>query len=68
MSSAERLLTPEEVGRIYKVEPVTVSRWARAGRIRSTKTPGGHWRVYASDVEAHMSHPVDLAIAEAGAA
>ncbi|MGW4426399.1 helix-turn-helix domain-containing protein [Streptosporangium sp. NPDC004631] len=42
---------PEEVARIYNVDPKTVTRWARAGRIRSTKTPGGQWRIYASEVE-----------------
>lgn len=51
--AAERLMLPEEVAEIYGVDPKTVTRWARAGRIRSTKTPGGQWRIYASEVEAH---------------
>lgn len=29
----------------------TVHRWARTGRVRAVKTPGGHWRIDARDLE-----------------
>jgi excisionase family DNA binding protein len=38
------LLTPGEVAHIFRVDPKTVSRWAKAGRLPSSKTPGGHVR------------------------
>ncbi|MEU0516678.1 helix-turn-helix domain-containing protein [Streptosporangium sp. NPDC006007] len=41
---------PEEVAKIYRVDPKTVRRWARSGRIAATRTPGGQWRIYASAV------------------
>lgn len=38
------LLTPSEVGALFRVDPKTVIRWAKAGKIRYTKTLGGHHR------------------------
>jgi len=46
----ERLLTPAEVARLFRVDPKTVSRWAQRGRLRSVRTPGGHHRFFASEV------------------
>jgi excisionase family DNA binding protein len=40
----ERLLTPSEVADLFRVDPKTVTRWAKAGLISSIKTPGGHRR------------------------
>lgn len=49
------LLTPADVAALLFVDPKTVSRWAIAGKIPSTRTPGGHRRFLRSDVEALMS-------------
>lgn len=49
------LLTPADVAALLFVDPKTVSRWATAGKISSTRTPGGHRRFLRSDVEALMS-------------
>jgi len=46
----ERLLTPGEVARMFRVDPKTVTRWARAGKIFAIKTPGGHRRFKASQI------------------
>lgn len=51
-SPPERLLTPAQVAAIVFVDPKTVSRWARAGKLPSTCTSGGHRRFRSSDVEA----------------
>jgi excisionase family DNA binding protein len=51
---SERLLTPAEVAALVFVHPKTVSRWARAGKIPSQRTPGGHRRFRSSDVQALM--------------
>jgi excisionase family DNA binding protein len=40
----ERLLTPSEVASMFRVDPKTVTRWAKAGRLTSVKTLGGHRR------------------------
>lgn len=45
------LLTPAEVARMFRVDPKTVTRWARAGRLPCIKTLGGHRRFRRSDVE-----------------
>ena len=45
------LLTPAEVAVIFRVDPKTVTRWAAAGRITSTRTPGGHRRYRQSEVD-----------------
>ncbi len=44
------LLWPREVAELCGVGPETVTRWARQGRIRYVRTPGGHRRYRAADV------------------
>jgi len=46
----EDLLTPSEVAAMFRVNPKTVTRWARAGRISYIKTLGGHRRFKASEI------------------
>lgn len=46
------LLTPAEVARLFRVNAKTVSRWARAGKLTSIRTIGGHRRFRRSEVEA----------------
>ena len=50
----DRLLTPEEVGTLFRVEVPTVHRWLRQGRLRSVTTPGGHKRVRESVVRSYL--------------
>jgi excisionase family DNA binding protein len=47
----DRLLTPAEVAAKFRVDPKTVTRWARAGRISAIRTLGGHRRYHAAEVE-----------------
>jgi excisionase family DNA binding protein len=47
----DKLLTPAEVAAMFRVDPKTVSRWARAGKLPALKTLGGHRRFRASEVE-----------------
>ena len=44
------LLTPAEVAVLFRVNPKTVSRWARSGKLTSIRTLGGHRRFRASEV------------------
>lgn len=46
----ERLLTPAEVAAMFRVDPKTVTRWAKAGKISSIRTLGGHRRYRESEV------------------
>ncbi len=46
------LLTPRQVARRFAVDPKTVTRWARDGKLPSIRTPGGHRRYRLSVVEA----------------
>ena len=46
----EQLLTPSEVAAMFRVNPKTVSRWARTGKISAVRTLGGHRRFRASDI------------------
>jgi excisionase family DNA binding protein len=48
----EDLLTPGEVAGLFRVDVKTVTRWAQAGKLGSIKTPGGHRRYSAQQVEA----------------
>ena len=44
------LLTPAEVAILFRVNPKTVTRWARAGRISAVRTLGGHRRFRAAEI------------------
>lgn len=46
------LMTPGEVAEAFRVDPKTVARWAKAGKIASIRTIGGHRRYARADVEA----------------
>jgi excisionase family DNA binding protein len=46
----DRLMTPVEVARLFRVDPKTVTRWADAGRLNSYRTAGGHRRFRQSDI------------------
>lgn len=55
----ERLLTPAEVAAMFRVNPKTVTRWARAGKISAIKTLGGHRRFRASEIEQLLAQGED---------
>ena len=48
----EVLLTPAEVAKVFRVDPKTVTRWAKAGKITAIRTLGGHRRYPQSEVQA----------------
>jgi excisionase family DNA binding protein len=48
----ETLLTPAEVAEIFRVDPKTVTRWAKAGKLTAIRTLGGHRRYRQSEVQA----------------
>jgi excisionase family DNA binding protein len=48
----DALLTPAEVAALFRVDPKTVTRWARAGKLTSLRTLGGHRRYRESEVRA----------------
>ena len=47
----EVLLTPAEVAAMFRVDPKTVTRWAKAGKLSSIRTLGGHRRYRAAEVQ-----------------
>jgi excisionase family DNA binding protein len=51
----EPLLTPAEVARLFRVDPKTVTRRAKAGRVTSVRTPGGHRRYRESEIRALLA-------------
>ena len=51
-TNEEMLLTPAEVASMFRVDPKTVTRWAKAGKLTSIKTLGGHRRYKESEVKA----------------
>ena len=46
----DALLTPAEVAALFRVNPKTVTRWARAGKISAVRTLGGHRRFRESEI------------------
>jgi excisionase family DNA binding protein len=65
----EVLLTPGEVAAIFRVDPKTVSSWAKAGKLSAIKTLGGHRRYRESEVMALVKDeiPAPRTDGEAGA-
>jgi excisionase family DNA binding protein len=45
------LMTPGEVARLFRVDPKTVGRWHKDGKLTAIWTPGGIRRFRRSEVE-----------------
>ena len=50
-SNGGKLLTPGEVAAMFRVDPKTVTRWAKAGKISSIRTLGGHRRFRETEIQ-----------------
>jgi hypothetical protein len=51
----DRLLTPAEVGMLFRVDPRTVLRWHKAGVLGSVRTLGGQRRYREGEVAALLA-------------
>lgn len=56
----ERMLTPRQVADRFAVDPKTVTRWAKAGKLPCIRTLGGHRRFRESVIEALIVDSEDL--------
>jgi excisionase family DNA binding protein len=56
-SQLNALLTPAEVAAAFRVDPKTVTRWAKAGKLSSIRTLGGHRRYLEAEVLAKLESP-----------
>lgn len=52
----EVLLTPAEVAKLFRVDPKTVTRWAKAGKLTAIRTLGGHRRYRKSEVQSLLNN------------
>lgn len=55
IAGMEKLLTPAEVASMFRVDPKTVTRWARTGKLNSIRTLGGHRRYREGEVRALLA-------------
>ncbi len=55
----DALLTPSEVAKLFRVNPKTVTRWARAGKLHPIRTLGGHRRFRASEIRRCLREHAD---------
>ncbi|POM24816.1 Helix-turn-helix domain protein [Actinomadura rubteroloni] len=44
------LYTPSEVAQFFRVDPNTVTRWARTGTLNPITLPSGHRRYHATEI------------------
>jgi excisionase family DNA binding protein len=51
----DQLLTPAEVAKRFRVDPKTVSRWAKGGKLSSIRTLGGHRRYRKEEIDRVLS-------------
>lgn len=54
MRRKDALLTPGEVAALFRVDPKTVTRWAKAGKLNAIRTLGGHRRFRESEVRSYL--------------
>jgi excisionase family DNA binding protein len=52
---SEPLLTPGEVAAMFRVDPKTVTRWARDGKLTSIRTLGGHRRYREAEIRTRLT-------------
>lgn len=65
---ADTLLTSYQVGALLQVNPSSVNKWVKDGRIPAFRTPGGHRRIRAGDLVAFLNEhkmPVPTSLASA---
>ncbi len=61
-SPDDALLTPSEVAAMFRVNPKTVTRWARAGKISAIRTLGGHRRFRAAEIHRFLEQTDEGAV------
>lgn len=52
----DELLTPSEVAAMFRVDAKTITRWAKAGKLNSFRTLGGHRRYKKAEIVALISN------------
>ena len=50
--TGHRLITAAEAARRVGVHKSTMTHWIARGKVKAARTPGGHWRLRAVDVDA----------------
>jgi excisionase family DNA binding protein len=60
LMAENELLTPGEVAVMFRVNPKTVTRWSRAGKISAVRALGGHRRFRASEIRRFLEEAQDL--------
>ena len=56
------LLTPAEVALLFRVDPKTVTRWAKARKLTTIRTAGGHRRYPTHEVRALFIESLSVAL------
>ena len=51
---SDKLLTVGQVAELFRVDPKTVTRWARDGKLPYLATPGGHRRFSERLIQQYM--------------
>jgi excisionase family DNA binding protein len=49
------LMTPAEVAALFRVDPKTVTKWARKGKLSPIRTLGGHRRYKTAEIRALLA-------------
>lgn len=44
--------TTKEVAALFRVDPKTIKRWIASGKLKASRTPGGHYRFSEQAVKA----------------
>lgn len=55
MNGKDHLMTPDQVAAVFRVDAKTTAIWANTGRLGSIRTPAGHHRFRASEVNSYLA-------------
>ena len=55
----QQLLSPREAAKVLGISYPTLKQWIYAGKIRTSRTPGGHHRVPESEIDRLFPHKAE---------
>lgn len=66
MPNPDTFYTPAKAAEKFGVDRRTINRWVRSGKLKAIVTPGGHSRIFSSELDAKLQRHMNLQPAPKG--